>query len=30
VRHGFGDVFEVHGLALYEHADGDYGVEGRS
>lgn len=25
---GVGDVLEVHGLALDQHADGDYGVEG--
>lgn len=28
VRDGLGDVLEVHGLALDEHADGDDGVEG--
>ena len=27
-RHGVSDVLEVHGLAFYEHADGDDGVEG--
>ena len=28
VRDRLGDVLEVHGLALDEHADGDDGVEG--
>lgn len=28
LRHGVGDVLEVHGLALDQHADGDDGVEG--
>ena len=28
VRHGVGDVLEVHGLAFDQHADGDDGVEG--
>jgi hypothetical protein len=27
VRDGFGNVFEMHGLAFYEHANGDDGVE---
>lgn len=28
LRHGVGDVLEVHGFALDQHADGDDGVEG--
>ena len=28
MRHGVGDVLEVHGLALDQHADGDDRVEG--